>query len=64
MLVRRGDPASRRFAVFHMREGRLAAVEAVNAASEYIVGRKLIAEGVTVAPERLADTAVPMKSVV
>jgi len=64
MLVRRGDPASRRFAVFHMREGRLAAVEAVNAASEYIVGRKLIAEGVTVAPERLADTAIPMKSVV
>jgi 3-phenylpropionate/trans-cinnamate dioxygenase ferredoxin reductase subunit len=63
-LVQRGDPAARKFAVFHLREGRVAAVEAVNAAPEYIVGRKLIAEGTSVAPSRLADTAIPMKSVV
>jgi 3-phenylpropionate/trans-cinnamate dioxygenase ferredoxin reductase subunit len=63
VLVRRGDPGSRKFAIFHQREGRVAAVEAVNAASEYIVGRRLIAEGTLVAPERLADTAVPMKSI-
>jgi 3-phenylpropionate/trans-cinnamate dioxygenase ferredoxin reductase subunit len=62
-LVPRGDPMSRKFAVFHLRDGCVAAVEAVNAAPEYIVGRKLIAEGVRVAPERLADPAVPMKSV-
>lgn len=63
-LVRRGDPKSRKFAVFHLREGRVAAVEAVNAAPEYIVGRKLIAEGTPIAPARLADTSIPMKSVV
>jgi 3-phenylpropionate/trans-cinnamate dioxygenase ferredoxin reductase component len=63
-LVLRGDPASRKFAVFHLRDGRVAAVEAVNAPPEYIVGRKLIAEGVAVPPARLADTAIPMKSVV
>jgi 3-phenylpropionate/trans-cinnamate dioxygenase ferredoxin reductase subunit len=62
-LVRRGDPASRKFAVFHLRDGCIAAVEAVNAAPEYIVGRKLITGGVRVAPGRLADAAVPMKSV-
>jgi len=63
-LVRRGDPRSRKFAVFHLRDGRVAAVEAVNAAPEYIVGRRLIAEGTPVAPERLADTTVPMKAIV
>ena len=48
-LVVRGDPAPRKFAVFHLRGGQVAAVEAVNAAPEYIVGRKLIAEaGATV----------------
>ena len=63
-LVRRGDPATRKFAVFHLREGHVAAVEAVNAAPEYIVGRKLIAAGASVDPARLADTAIPMKSIV
>jgi 3-phenylpropionate/trans-cinnamate dioxygenase ferredoxin reductase subunit len=62
-LVTRGDPASRKFAVFHLRNGAVAAVEAVNAAPEYIVGRKLIAQAVKVPPERLADTAIPMKNI-
>jgi 3-phenylpropionate/trans-cinnamate dioxygenase ferredoxin reductase subunit len=63
-IVVRGAPASRKFAAFHLREGRVAAVEAVNAAPEYIVGRKLIADRVHVAPERLADTTIPMKNIV
>jgi 3-phenylpropionate/trans-cinnamate dioxygenase ferredoxin reductase subunit len=63
-VLLRGDPAARRFAVFHLREGAVAAVEAVNAPSEYLVGRKLIADGTRVAPERLADTSIPMKGMV
>jgi 3-phenylpropionate/trans-cinnamate dioxygenase ferredoxin reductase subunit len=63
-IVLRGDPASRKFAVFHLRDGAVAAVEAVNAAPEYLIGRKLIAEGAKIAPERLADTSIPMKSIV
>jgi 3-phenylpropionate/trans-cinnamate dioxygenase ferredoxin reductase subunit len=63
-LVQRGDPALRKFAVFHLRDGKVAAVEAVNAAPEYLVGRKLIGEGTPVSPERLADTAIPMKNIV
>lgn len=62
-LVQRGDPASRKFAVFHLRDGVVAAVEAVNAAPEYLVGKKMIAEGKRVAAETLADTAVPMKQI-
>lgn len=64
VLVRRGDSAARKFAVFHLRDGAIAAVEAVNAAPEYVVGRKLIGQGVKVAPEKLADTSIPMKSFV
>jgi 3-phenylpropionate/trans-cinnamate dioxygenase ferredoxin reductase subunit len=62
-IVLRGDPAARKFAVFHLREGAVAAVEAVNAAPEYLIGRKLIADSAHVAPERLADTAIPMKNI-
>jgi 3-phenylpropionate/trans-cinnamate dioxygenase ferredoxin reductase subunit len=60
-LVQRGDPASRKFAVFHLRDGVVAAVEAVNAAPEYLVGKKMIAEGKKIAAETLADTSIPMK---
>jgi 3-phenylpropionate/trans-cinnamate dioxygenase ferredoxin reductase subunit len=62
-IVLRGDLASRKFAAFHLRDGAVAAVEAVNAAPEYMVGRKLIAEAVHVAPERLADASIPMKNI-
>jgi len=60
-LVLRGDPRSRKFAVFHLRDGAVAAVEAVNAAPEYMIGKKLVAEGKKIAPETLADMSIPMK---
>jgi 3-phenylpropionate/trans-cinnamate dioxygenase ferredoxin reductase component len=62
-LVQRGDPAARKFAVFHLRDGKVAAVEAVNAAPEYMIGKKLIAEDKTIAPERLGDISIPMKQI-
>jgi 3-phenylpropionate/trans-cinnamate dioxygenase ferredoxin reductase subunit len=61
-LVLRGEPASRRFAVFHLRDGVLATVEAVNAAPEYIAGRRLIAARARVASERLADLSIPARN--
>ena len=60
-IVLRGDPAARKFAVFHLRDGVVAAVEAVNAAPEYMIGKKLITDGATVTAEKLADISVPMK---
>jgi 3-phenylpropionate/trans-cinnamate dioxygenase ferredoxin reductase subunit len=63
-LVLRGDPAEDKFAIFHLRDGKIAAVEAVNTPHEYMVGKKLIADGVAVPPERLADTTIPMKQMV
>jgi 3-phenylpropionate/trans-cinnamate dioxygenase ferredoxin reductase subunit len=61
LAVMRGDPAQRKFAVFHLRGGAVAAVEAVNAAHEYLIGKKLITAGASVAPEKLSDTSIPMK---
>ena len=60
--VLRGNPDSHKFSVFHLRDGVVAAVEAVNAAPDYIVGRRLIAARAVVAPERIADVSVPAKS--
>ena len=62
VTVMRGTPESRKFSVFHLRDRVVAAVEAVNAAPDYIVGRRLIAARAIIAPERLADLSVPVKS--
>lgn len=62
-IVMRGDPATRKFAAFHLRDGKIAAVECVNAAPEYLMGRKMIAEGKAVDPAKLADLAIPMKTI-
>jgi 3-phenylpropionate/trans-cinnamate dioxygenase ferredoxin reductase subunit len=62
--VVRGDPASRKFSVFHLRGGLLAAVEAVNAAPDYMLGKKWIADGLRLDPARLADISIPIKQVV
>ena len=35
-------------------------MEAVNAAPEYMIGKKLVAEGKSIAPETLADTSIPI----
>jgi len=61
-IVVRGEPSTRKFAVFHLRDGAVAAVEAVNAAPEYLIGRKLIAASAKIPAEKLADMSVLMKN--
>lgn len=61
-IVVRGDVEGRKFAVFYLRDGVMAAVDAVNAAPEYMIGRMLIGKRAHVDPAKLADAAVPMKS--
>jgi 3-phenylpropionate/trans-cinnamate dioxygenase ferredoxin reductase subunit len=59
--ILRGDPEGRSLAVFHLRDGRLQAVEAVNSAREFMLGKKLIAAGVELDAARLADTSLAFK---
>ena len=62
-VVVRGDPATRKFAVFHLAQGRVQAVEAVNAPPEFMVGRQWLASRREIDPVRLADTSLSMKDV-
>lgn len=59
--VVRGRPGERSFSVLYLLGGRIIALDCVNATRDYVQGRKLIVEGKIVAPERLADSSVPLK---
>jgi len=60
----RGNPAAARFAVFHLdAENRVQAVEAINAAPEFMAGRQLVGNRKPVALIKLSDMSVSMKEV-
>ena len=61
--VVRGDPATGRFAVFHLCGDRIVCVEAVSAPPEFMAGKQLIGRRTPVDVARLADPAVSMKAV-
>ena len=62
-ILVRGDPASGKFAVFHLKGDKVQSVEAVNAPPEFMMGKQLIAKQTPVAREKLADTSISMKEV-
>lgn len=59
--VQRGDPAARSFSLIYLKQGKVIALDCVNAARDYVQGKALVEQGVAVAPAVLADTAVPLK---
>lgn len=61
--VMRGDPAARSFCAFYLREGALLAVDAVNRPAEFMLARKLLAQGaVRVEAALLSDESRPLKA--
>lgn len=62
-ILVRGDPASGKFAIFHLKGDQIQSVEAVNAPPEYMMGRQLIGNRKPVNLDRLADPSVSMKEV-
>ncbi len=60
--VLRGDPDGKSFAVYYLRDGRLIAVEAVNAPRDFLFAKKAIAAGLTVGADRLADETLDLNS--
>lgn len=60
--VLRGDPGSGSFTVVYLKDGVVTALDCVNAMKDYVQGRKLVAAGIAVAPDALADSETPLKS--
>jgi 3-phenylpropionate/trans-cinnamate dioxygenase ferredoxin reductase subunit len=63
-VVVRGDPALRSFSVVYLKQGRVIALDCVNAVKDYVQGKALIVGGARPAPEILGDPDVPLKSLV
>ncbi|MGN6818654.1 MAG: NAD(P)/FAD-dependent oxidoreductase [Sphingomonas sp.] len=62
--VVRGDPAARSFSVVHLKQGRVIALDCVNATKDYVQGRKLVETGAVIDPARLMDASVPLKEMI
>lgn len=62
--VTRGDPATRSFSVIYLKQGRIIALDCVNAVKDYVQGKKLIETAAVIAPERLADASVLLKEMI
>ncbi|SEN05663.1 3-phenylpropionate/trans-cinnamate dioxygenase ferredoxin reductase subunit [Sphingomonas gellani] len=59
--VMRGDPATRSFSLVYLRQGRVVALDCVNATRDYVQGRAMVLAGATTPPERLGDATIPLK---
>jgi len=60
--VCRGDKAAHQFAMFHLKENRLVAVEAINSAKAFMAGKRLY--GHELDPDQLADPATDLRSLI
>lgn len=57
----RGDPASRSFSVIYLKQGRVIALDCVNATKDYVQGRKLVIERLSPDRARLVDPNIQLK---
>jgi 3-phenylpropionate/trans-cinnamate dioxygenase ferredoxin reductase subunit len=60
-VVIRGNPAERSFSCLYLRDGRLIAVDAINAPRDFVQSKQLIADRAEIEKEKLADPATPLK---
>lgn len=60
----RGDPAARSFSVIYLKQGKVIALDCVNATKDYVQGRALVVDWMSFAPELLGDTSVTLKELV
>lgn len=59
--VTRGDVAMRSFSIVYLKQGRVIALDCVNAVKDYVQGRKLVETGAVIDSARLADAGVALK---
>ena len=61
LAIVRGDVSTRSFSLVYLKNGRVIALDCVNAVKDYVQGRKLVAGGLAIEPSRLADPAQSLK---
>lgn len=62
-VIVRGDPATRSFSLIYSQDGRIVALDCVNATRDYVQGRALIGAALPADPTDLASPAIPLKEV-
>ena len=60
-LVLRGDPQTDSFSAFYLKNGKVLAADTVNRPQDFIAAKRLVAEGIAVTAEQLADDSKPLK---
>ncbi len=60
--VLRGEPETRRFSAFYLRQGRLVGIDSVNAPGEHMLGRRILARRPMVSAAELADPAFDLRA--
>lgn len=63
-VVVRGDTAQRSFSVVYLKQGRVIALDCVNAVKDYVQGKALVVMGTTAPRDALADPLIPLKTLV
>ncbi|MFM6853439.1 MAG: NAD(P)/FAD-dependent oxidoreductase, partial [Sphingopyxis sp.] len=59
--VLRGSVADRSFSIIYLKDGRVVALDCVNATRDYVQGRALVTAGARIAPADLADCTRALK---
>lgn len=59
--VTRGDPATRSFSIIYVKQGRVAALDCVNAVKDYVQGRALVTARYPADIAKLADASMSLK---
>lgn len=62
--VIRGDTRSRSFSVFYFRLGQLIAADSINRMQDHLLARRLIAQGASPDPHRMADESLTLSAAV
>ncbi len=59
----RGDPEARSFSIVYFRDGKVIALDCVNATKDYVQGRKAVVEALSLDKKQLAVPEIPIKEV-
>jgi len=62
--VLRGDPDDRAFSCLYLKEGRLIAIDSINAPRDFMQSKALIGHRTTISPDTLANTDIALKDMV